>query len=167
MENINSTNKGKNLLLTNKPRIVPWRTEKMPQRIQRHSGITQHRSTHPKWQQDKTEKSSYGLDWLKKDVWYYPTKLDTTLPQNVQNIIWSHKLHRTDHGNLESEPDSRRKKHSCNKDPKRHFPSRCTIGLSIHNSQDATEPHSPKMRSSIQTQQIAREDQTPNVHGWH
>ena len=38
----------------------------MPQRIQRHSRITLHRSTHPKWEQDKTEKSSYGLDWLQK-----------------------------------------------------------------------------------------------------
>ena len=38
----------------------------MPQRIQRNSRITPHRSTHPKWEQDKTEKSSYGLDWLQK-----------------------------------------------------------------------------------------------------
>ena len=52
-------------------------------------------------------------------------------------------------------------------DPKRHFPRRCTITLTIHNSHDTTEPHSQKMRSRIQTQQIAREDQPPNVHGWH
>ena len=36
---------------------------------------------------------------------------------------------RTDHENLENGPDSRRKKHSWNKDPKRHFPRRCTITL--------------------------------------
>ena len=95
-------------------------------------------STHPKWEQDKTEKSSYGLDWLQKGIWYGSTKLDTTLSQNVQNTTWSHKLHRTDHENLESGPDSRRKKHSWNKDPKRHFPRRCTIALTIHNSHDAT-----------------------------
>ena len=59
-------NKGKDLLLANKPRIVPWRTERMPQRIQRHSRITLHWSIHPKWEQDKTEKSSYGLDWRQK-----------------------------------------------------------------------------------------------------
>ena len=147
VENINSTNKGKDLLLANKPRIVPWLTERMPQRIQRHSRITLHRSTHPKWEQDKTEKSSYGLDILQKGIWYGSAKLDTTLSQNVQNITWSHKLHRTDHDNLESWPDSRRKKHSWNKDPKRHFPRRCTITLTIHNSHDATEPHSQKMRS--------------------
>ena len=165
MENTNS--KGKDLLFANKPQIVSWRTERMPQRIQRHSRITLHRSTHPKWEQIKTVKSSYGLDWLQNGIWYAPTKLDTTLSQNVQNITWSHEIHRTDHENLESEADSRRKKHSWNKDPKRYFPRRWIIALTIHISYDATEPHTHKMRSRIQTQQIAREDQSPNVHGWH
>ena len=62
----------KDLLFANKPRIVSWRTERMLQRIQRHSRITLHRSTHPKWEQDKTEKSSYGLDWLQEGIWYVP-----------------------------------------------------------------------------------------------
>ena len=101
VENTNNTNEGIDLLLANKPQIVPWRTERMPQKIQRHSRITLHRSTHPKWEQDKTEKSSYDLDWLQKGIWYDPTKLDTTLSQNVQNISWRHKLHRKDHANLE------------------------------------------------------------------
>ena len=38
----------------------------MPQGIQRHSRITLHRSTHPKWKQELTEKSSYGLIDYKK-----------------------------------------------------------------------------------------------------
>ena len=160
-------NKGKDLLFANKLRIVSWRIERMPQRIQRHSRITLHRSTDPKWVQDKTEKSSYGLDWLQKGIWYGPTKLDNTLSQSVQNITWSHKLHRRDHENMERGADSRRKKHSWNKDPKRHFRRRYTITLTIHNSHDATEPHTQKMRGRIQTQQISREDQPPNVHGWH
>ena len=63
MENINSTNKGRDLLLANKLQIVPWRTEMMLQRIQRHLRITSHRSTHARWEQHQTEKSSYGLDW--------------------------------------------------------------------------------------------------------
>ena len=33
VENINSTNKGRDLPLANKPQIVPWRTERMLQRI--------------------------------------------------------------------------------------------------------------------------------------
>ena len=65
---IKSTNKGRDLLLSNKPQIVPWRTEMMLQRIQRHSRVTLLRSTHPKWEQDQTEKSSYGLDCLQKGI---------------------------------------------------------------------------------------------------
>ena len=90
VENTNSTNQGKDLLLAKKPGIVPRRTERMPQKIQRHSRITLHRSTHPKREPDKTEKSRYGLDWLQKGIWYGSTKLDNTLSQNVQNITWSH-----------------------------------------------------------------------------
>ena len=63
VENINRTNKGRNLLLANKPRIVPWRTERMLQRIQRHGRITLHRSTLSKWEQNQTEKSGYGAFW--------------------------------------------------------------------------------------------------------
>ena len=33
VENINSTNKGRDLLLANKLWIVPWGTERMPQKI--------------------------------------------------------------------------------------------------------------------------------------
>ena len=66
VENINRTHKGSDLQLSNKPRIVPWRTERMLQRIQRHSRITLHRSTHLGWEQNQTEKSSYSLDWHKK-----------------------------------------------------------------------------------------------------
>ena len=44
-------------------------------------------------EQDETQKSSYGLDWQQKGVWYGPTKLDNKLSQNVQNIR-SHKIYR-------------------------------------------------------------------------
>ena len=115
-----------------------WRTETMLQRILRHSRITLHRSAHPKWEQDQTEISSHGLDWLEKGIRYGPTKLDIQLPQNVQNITWSQKLYRTNHEDLESGADSRRKKISWNKDPERHFPRICTITLTIHNTHDAT-----------------------------
>ena len=37
------------------------------------------------------------------------------------------------------------------KDPKRNCPRRCTLTLTIHNSHDATEPHTQEMRSRIQT----------------
>ena len=151
MENINSTNKGRDLLLTNKPQFVPWRTERMPQRIQKHSRVTLHRSTHPKWKQDQTKKLSYDLDWLRKGIWYGSIKLDNKMSQNIQNITWSHKLHRENHEDLEIWIDSRRKKLGWNKDPKRYFPRRCAITLTIHNCHDAAKAHTPKMHSQIQT----------------
>ena len=45
-----------------------------------------------KWELNKTEKSSYGLDWQQKGIWYGFAKLDNKMPQNVQNITCSHKL---------------------------------------------------------------------------
>ena len=51
VENINSTNKGRNLLLPNKPWIIPRGTERMLQRTQRHSRVTLHSSVHPKREQ--------------------------------------------------------------------------------------------------------------------
>ena len=138
VENNNSTNEGRDLLLANKPSCVSWRTERMHQRNQKHSRVTVHRSTHPKWEQDRTEKSSYGLDWLQKGIWHVSAKLDNKLSQNVQNFTWSHKLYRENHENLESGIDSGRKKVSWNKDLKRYFPRRFSITLIIHNCHDAT-----------------------------
>ena len=40
---------------------------------------------------------------------------------------------------------------SWNKDPKRDFPRRCTITRTIHNSHDATKPHTQKKYGRIQT----------------
>ena len=40
VENINSTNKGRDLVLANNLLLVSWRTERVPQRIQRHSRVT-------------------------------------------------------------------------------------------------------------------------------
>ena len=70
VENIRSTNKGGNLKLANKLWIVPWGAERVPQRIQRHRRATLHRSAHPQQEEEQMEKSSYGLDWLQKDIWY-------------------------------------------------------------------------------------------------
>ena len=102
VENSSSTNKRKDLQLINKPRILPKRTEMMLQRIQRQSRITLQRLKHSAWGQDQTEKkSSYGLDWLEKGIWHTSTKLDNELPQNVQNITWSHNFYRKNHEKLE------------------------------------------------------------------
>ena len=151
VENINSTNKGRDLLLANKLQIVPWGTERMPQRIQRRRKVTLHRLAHPQREQDQTEKSSYDLDWLQKGIWYGPAKLDNKQLQNVQNIKWSHKLYWESHENLESGIDSKREKLSWSKGPKRYISRRCTITVTIYNCDDATQPNTQKMHSWIKT----------------
>ena len=62
VENINSTNKRRNLLLANKPQIIPWGTERMPQRIQNHISITLHKLTHSRWEEDQTE--NLAMAWI-------------------------------------------------------------------------------------------------------
>ena len=61
----------------------------MPLRIQWHSRITLHRSTHPKWKQEQTEKSIYGLDRQLKGIWYDSTKLYIMyrISQEIINFI--------------------------------------------------------------------------------
>ena len=73
-ENTNSKNKGRDIFLANKPWIVPWGTERIPQRIKRHGRSTLYSSTHPQQKQDLTEKSSNCLDLQQK-----------------RHMIWSHK----------------------------------------------------------------------------
>ena len=89
----------------------------------------------------RPKKSSNGLNWLQKDIWYSPAMLDYKLPQNVQNIRWSKKLYQENHENLESGFYRWRKKLGWNKDPKRYISRRCTITITIHNCHDATSPH--------------------------
>ena len=133
VENINSTKKGRDLPLANMPRIFPWRTESMPQMIPRYSRVTLHRYAHPKQEHERTEISSYGLDWLQKEIWYRSPKLDNKLLQNVENIRWSQKIYRENHENLETGIDNRGKKLSWSKDPKMYFLRRYTIIVTIHN----------------------------------
>ena len=53
VENNNGTNKGRDLLLTDKPWIVPWGIERILQRIQRHNWATLHWSVHARQEQDE------------------------------------------------------------------------------------------------------------------
>ena len=147
VENINCTNKRRDLLLANKLRIVLWGTEKMPQMIQRHSRDTLNWLAHPQRKQDETQKSSYGMDWQHKGIWYGPTKLDNKLSQNVQNIRRSHKLYREHHENPESGIDSRREKLNWSEDLKSYIPGRCTLIINIYNCDDATQPNTLEMHS--------------------
>ena len=54
---------GRDLFFANNLRVVPWGAERILQRIQRHSRVTLHRSTHPKWKQDQTGKN-LAMAWI-------------------------------------------------------------------------------------------------------
>ena len=117
------------------PAYVPeWMTTGKTTLIQKDSS----KGTAPNNYRPITEKSSYGQDWPQKGIWYGPARLDNKLPQNVQNITWSHKLYRENHENLESGIDSRRKKLRWSKDPKGYISRRCSITVNIHDCHDTT-----------------------------
>ena len=86
-KNTNGTNNRRVLILANKPRVVLWGTENIPQRIKRHRSATIHWLAHLQQEQVKTEKSSYGLDWPQKGIWFGSTKLENELFLNVQEVI--------------------------------------------------------------------------------
>ena len=114
VENFSSINKEIDSLIVNKPRIVPWGIERMPQKIQRYRTTTLHWSAPPQRGQDETQKSVYGLDLLQKGIWYSHTNPENKLPQNVQNIRWNHRLYWENHENLESGINCRTEKLSWN-----------------------------------------------------
>ena len=147
VENTNCKHKGRDLTLANELRIVLCETK----RIQRNWRATLHWSAYPRREQDETEKSSYGLDRLQKGIFYGLAKLDIKLPPNVQNIRWSLKLYGKNYENLVTRIDSKREKLSWSEDPKRYIPKRCTITMTIRNSDDATQPHTQEKHSRIQT----------------
>ena len=121
--------------------IIPWGIERILQMIQRYGRVTLHKSTHPRREQDQTEKSTYGLDWLQKSIWYALTKLYSKLPQYIQNIRWSQKLYLESHENLERGIDGRRKKLSWSDGPMRFISKRCAITVTIHNCDDEPLNH--------------------------
>ena len=92
-------------------------------------------------EQNETQKLSYGVDWLQKVIRYGPSHLDNRLFQNVQNIWRSHKVYRGNHEKLESGIDSYRKNIRWGEDPEGYIPGRCTITITICNSDDATQLH--------------------------
>ena len=60
VDNINSTNRGRYLLLANKPWIVRWGTERMPQTIQKHSRVTLQHILN----ESKTKRKNLAMAWI-------------------------------------------------------------------------------------------------------
>ena len=144
VENVKCTNKWRDLRLANKPRILPWKREKMPQVETQESYSTLINTSSTKARRNEKIKLWRGL--TTKSI-LYGSVMDNKLLQNVRNIRRSHKLY---HENLESEIDSRREKLNWSKDPERYIPGRSTITIIICNSDDITHSHSQEMHRRIQ-----------------
>ena len=85
VENINSTNKRIDLLLSNKPWIIPWGRERMPQMMQRHRRATLHRSAHPHRERARPDGKIYL--WIQYKKAYY------IVPQNwIINFLEMYKI---------------------------------------------------------------------------
>ena len=155
VENVNSTNKGWDLQLVNKSRIVQRGTERMPQRSRGTREllyIDQHILN-----ENKTRRKNLPMAWIDNKKAY------DMVPQSwIINCLKMykicHKLYQENHENLDSETDSMREKLSWSEDQKRYISRRFTLTVTIHNCDDATKQH---------TQKINRKDQSPNVHGRH
>ena len=99
MENTNSTNI-KDLFLADELWIVPWVTERMPQRIQRHRRTTLHWSVNPQRQRQGGNIWLWSGLTIKRHM-YSPRNQDNNLFQNIQNIRWSPILYQEKYENLE------------------------------------------------------------------
>ena len=135
MENTNGRNKERDLLLTNKSRIVPCGTEKMPQRIKRHKRTTLHWSEHPQREQDESEKSGYGLKYKKAydmvpQSWIINCVKIYKISDEVINFI--KKTMKT----WRVELTEGVKKLSWREDPEWYIPRRYTITITIYNCND-------------------------------
>ena len=155
VENTNSTNEW-DLQIANKLQTVSRRTERMPNGNKKNSKSTLHWSTYLQGVQNKMKKSSYGVDWLQKDLWYGPVKQDNRMFQNVQNIRQCQKVYRGNHKKLESRNDNRKKKLNWGESPEsifqrdalspllfvmarmplNHVLKKCTGGYKLHKSQE-------------------------------
>ena len=84
------------------------------------------------------EKSTYGMDWLQKSIWYGLIKLINRLSQNIQDIRQSHKVYKKYYGKLKSQTDRKWKQINWGQNLERDLPERYTITITISNSDDDT-----------------------------
>ena len=115
----------------------------MPQGNNTNRRSTIHWSTYLQEEQNELNKSICGLDWLQKSIRYGPVKLDNRISKCTRypTKSWSH---RRNHKKLVSGINSRKKKFTWDENPERYIPGRCTITITIGNSDDATQSNSKK-----------------------
>ena len=88
-----------------------------------------------------TEKSIYAVDWLRKSIWYIPAKLDNRLFQNVQVTAEVIKFIKNTMEKWTVELTALGKSLTEVKNLERDLPGRCTIFITICNSDGATQSH--------------------------
>ena len=121
VEHIESTNMGRDLLLDNKLRTVPWGTEKTHKEYRVTAEIFyiyQHIIN-----ESKTRRKDQAMAWIDNKKAYDIVTQSWIIycHKKVQNIRWSHKLFREIYENLESGIGSRREKLSWTEDPDRYI----------------------------------------------
>ena len=79
MENLDHTDKKRNLLLLVCHGLFPEEQKRMLKGNKKNKWLTIYRPAHPQRSQNKTEKSSHGIDWQQNGLWYNPTNMDDSL----------------------------------------------------------------------------------------
>ena len=122
-----TVNKWRDLFFAYKPQIVFWWTERMPQRIQRHTRalyINQHILN-----ENKTRRKNLAIAWIDCKNAY--NMVQQRRMYKMYKISDEVKLYRENHENLESGIDSRRENLSWNTEPKWFIRRKCTITITI------------------------------------
>ena len=119
----------------------------------------------PRREQNVWKKSSYGQPTKSLIIWSPQSWIlhclkmykipDEVMQVSIKSTFQVSMVcsinYRADHGNLESGFDRNRKRLIKGKDPERHIPGKCTITITICNSDDTTQSHSQEMHRWIQT----------------
>ena len=131
VENTNGKNKGRDLQLVNKRWALP---EEQKECRKEDRGIGELLNIDQNFlKESKTrQKNLYGVDWLQNDIWSSPVQLEYKLSRN--DIRPSHKILWENHGNLENGIENWRVKLSWSEDPEGYIQGRCTITITIWNS---------------------------------
>ena len=158
VENTKDRNHGGNLIFAKTSRTLPQTIEGMAQGTKKNMKSTKHLSIQLRRQQNKMKKSNYGVKWLQKSIQYGHAKWESRQSHNVQDMRRRNKVYQEYLEKLESGIDSRRKR-------LRNLSERCTITMTIYNSDNATQSRSKKIHNKNFINH--KKHQTLHIHGRH
>ena len=150
MENTNGTNKGRDLLLANKRRLF-LEEQKGCRKGFGGTGELLYIDQHI-FNERKTRRKNLAMAWIDNKKAYEmvpPSSIINCLKIYkilVEVINFIEKTMKTVRMNWQQEEKAQLKRRS-----KWYIPRRCTITITIYNCDDATQPHTRKIHSRIQT----------------